>query len=85
MGVALGIVAVIVFVQTDFVVVVGMLAQIHHGIQSDAAHSGLEVAGFIFVGNNADASVLGIGGMVFKGYVYTVFFNQKRLKAKIGF
>ena len=44
-----------------------MIAQIHDGIQSDPAHSSLEMAGFVFIGNDANTSILRIGFRAVEG------------------
>ena len=71
--------------QADLVVFAGMIAQIHHGIAARAAHARLEMAGFIFVRNDADASVLGIGIGFIEGNIDSAVFYEQRFEAEIGF
>ena len=84
-GVALAAIAAIVLIGANFVVLAGMIAQIHDGIQSDPAHSSLEMAGFVFIGNDANTSILRIGFRAVEGRKAAALLNQKRFESKIGF
>ena len=84
-GVALGFVAFIVFVGTDFVVFSGVLPQIQHAIAAHAAHAGLEVAGLVLVRHDADAALLGIDLLRRYGLVPALVLHQQGLHSEIGF
>ena len=84
-GVALAAIAAIVLIGANFVVLAGMIAQIHDDIQSDPAHSGLEMAGLVFIGNDANTSILRIGFRAVEGRKAAALLNQKRFESKIGF
>ena len=81
----LAAIAAIVLIGANFVVLAGMIAQIHDGIQSDPAHSSLEMAGFVFIGNDANTSILRIGFRAVEGRKAVALLNQKRFESKIGF
>ena len=75
-----------VFVGPDFVVCPRMLAQVEQAIPPQLAHARLEVAAFVFVGNDAHKPILRI--LLFrlrKGVVPPVFVQKQRAKAKIRF
>ena len=84
-GVALGLVALVIFVGADFIVLSGMLPQIQHAVAAHAAHARLEVAGFVFVRHDADAALLWVGFLHRHGLVSALVFHQQRLHPKIRF
>ncbi len=83
-GVLLGRALAVVLVGADLVVVFGVAAQVDHAEQPHPAHAGLEVIGFVFVGHDADAALLGVGRRVLIGNVVLSLRHQQRLEAEIG-